>query len=216
MFATAEGQRQTGEKTWSMRVWETGLGSSFRRWVTAKAVAVAASRMSARIVGAFRIGPRLYAAHSGRQPDDERSQTDPDADGDHVGRLRHVEQLDAAEREHAGEPEPERVLRDLERVAAGDPDAGDRAEQEPRHRMQVDVALDEMADAGDPEQGSGVEDVRADDLRHGERVDHHHHETEEGSAADGGQADDEPEDRADQHGPDLVLPSQHERRVARL
>ena len=49
--------------------------------------------------------------------------------------------------------------------AARDPDAGDRAEQQPRRRVQVDVALHEVADAADPEQRGGVEDVGADDLR---------------------------------------------------
>src|SRR3954451_7233205 len=65
MFATAESQRQTGEKTLSMRVWEIGLGSSLRRCVTAKAVAVTTSSSRARTVGAFRfIGARLYAVHA--------------------------------------------------------------------------------------------------------------------------------------------------------
>src|SRR6185312_4984604 len=63
MFATAESQRQTGEKTLSMRVCEIGLGSSLRCCVTTKAVAVTTSSSRARIVGAFLfIGARLYAA----------------------------------------------------------------------------------------------------------------------------------------------------------
>src|SRR6185437_8798911 len=78
--ATAEAQRQTGEKTLSMRVWEIGLGSSLRRCVTTKAVAVTTSSSRARIVGAFLfIGARLYAAHTGGRPDDERGQPDAPA-----------------------------------------------------------------------------------------------------------------------------------------
>jgi hypothetical protein len=113
MLATLEGQRQTGEKTESTRVLEIGLGSSLRRCVTANAVAVRTSSSRARIVGAFLfIGARLYAAHTGRQPHDERREQDAEPDRDHVAGGRHVQELHAAEREHAGETEPERVLRD--------------------------------------------------------------------------------------------------------
>ena len=50
---------------------------------------------------------------------------EPDAepDRDHVARRRHVQELDAAEREHTGETEPQRVLRDLQREPARDPDS---------------------------------------------------------------------------------------------
>ena len=66
------------------------------------------------MVGAFRlIGARLYAAHTDHQPDHERSQPDAEADSDHVARRRHVQQLDPAEREHTGETESQRVLRNL-------------------------------------------------------------------------------------------------------
>jgi len=53
MWATFVGQPHTGEKALLTRVCEIGLGSSFSRCVTAKAVAVATSKTSARIVGAF-------------------------------------------------------------------------------------------------------------------------------------------------------------------
>src|SRR5437879_1202686 len=112
MFAAFVAQRHTGENTSDTRVWEIGLGSSFRRCVTANAVAVATMSRSARIVGALRfIGARLYAAHAGGQPNDERCQSKTQADGDHVARGRHVQKLDAAERQYAGEAESERIPR---------------------------------------------------------------------------------------------------------
>ena len=78
------------------------------------------------------------------------------------------------------------------------------------------LPCDEMAEAGDPQQRGGVEDVRADDPRDRQRIDHHHHETEERAAADGREADDEAEDGADDDCADLVLALQDERRFARL
>ena len=78
--------------------------------------------------------------------------------------------------------------------------------------MEVDIALHEMAEAGDPEQCGCVEDVRPDDPRDREGIDHHHDETEEGAAADGRESDDEAEDGADHDGADLVLAPQDERR----
>jgi hypothetical protein len=53
----------------------------------------------------------------------------------------------------------------VQRVATGDPDARDRAEQEPSDRMQVDVALDEVPEPCDLQQRGGVENVRSDDAR---------------------------------------------------
>src|SRR3954447_13515646 len=89
IVAALDAQRHAGEKTSETRVCEIGLGSSFRRCVTANAVAVATMSSSARIVGALRlIGARLYAAHAGRQPDDERGQHDAEANRDDVGRCR--------------------------------------------------------------------------------------------------------------------------------
>src|SRR6476646_4493704 len=102
-FATAESQRQTGEKTLSMRVCEIGRGSSLRRCVTTKAVAVTTSSSRARIVGAFFfIGARLYAVHTVGQPDGERGQPDPEPDRDHAAGGSLVQELHRAEREHAG------------------------------------------------------------------------------------------------------------------
>src|SRR6478672_12195153 len=107
MVAARDGQRHTGEKVSETRVCEIGLGSSFRRWVTANAVAVATMRTSARIVGALRlIGARLYAAHTRPQPDYERSQPNTEPDRDHIARRWNVQELDPAEQEHAREAEP--------------------------------------------------------------------------------------------------------------
>src|SRR5439155_19465287 len=92
MLAALDTQRHTGEKTSETRVWEIGLGSSFRRCVTANAVAVATMSRSARIVGALRlIGARLYAPHAGRQPDHECRQPDAEANRYDVARSGHVE-----------------------------------------------------------------------------------------------------------------------------
>src|SRR5439155_14890698 len=124
MLAARESHSQTGEKTLATRVCEIGLGSSFKRCVTAKAVAVATSKISARTVGALRLtAARLYA-----QPNEERGEAEPDPDGDDVARLRHVEQLDPAQGEHAREAEPKGVLRQLKREAACHPDPGHRPE----------------------------------------------------------------------------------------
>src|SRR3954470_20260329 len=102
MCAARVAQRQTGEKTLSTRVCEIGLGSSFRRCVTARAVAVATSKSSTSTVGAFRFtGSRFY-----EHPNGERRETEPESDRDHISRLRDVEQLDPAQRQHSGEPEP--------------------------------------------------------------------------------------------------------------
>ena len=67
---------------------------------------------------------------------------------------------------------------------AADQDAGDRAEQEPAHGPEGDVAGDDVAEAGDPEQRGGVHDVGADDLRHRQREEEHHRQPEERAAAD--------------------------------
>src|SRR6266498_3744552 len=134
MFAACEAHSHTGENTSSTRVCEIGLGSSFRRCVTAKAVAVATSKARARIVGAFRLkAARLYAADTPPQPHQESDEPEPEPDRDHVARLGNVEQLDPAECEHTGEREPERGLREPHREAARDPDSRHGAEQKPPH-----------------------------------------------------------------------------------
>src|SRR6266536_936068 len=151
MFAACETHSQTGEKSLSTCVCEIGLGSSFRRCVTTKAVAVAVSKTSTRTVGAFRLtDARFYVAATDRQPHEERNETEAKPDGDHVARVRHVDQLDPAQRENAGEPEPQCGLRESQREAARDPDTGHRPKQQPRHRVQIDVALHQVADARDP------------------------------------------------------------------
>src|SRR5881394_553386 len=212
MCAALVAQLQTGEKVLSTCVCEIGLGSSFRCCVTTKAVAVASSKISTSTVGAVLFTPsRFY-----EEPNGERGETETDADCDHVARRGHVQQLDPAQREHAGETEPESVLGKVERVPAREPDARDRAEQEPPHRVEVDVALHEVADARDPEQGSRVEDVGADDPRDRQRVDHHHHEPEERPAADGRQPDDVAENGAEDHCAHLVLSLHHEAGLAGL
>src|SRR2546423_3272775 len=101
--AACDSHSQTGEKTLATRVCEIGLGSSFKRCVTAKAVAVAISKTSARTVGALRLtAARLFA-----QPNSERDEAQPEGYGDDVARLRHVEQLDPAQREQAREAQAE-------------------------------------------------------------------------------------------------------------
>src|SRR5438874_6997657 len=95
IVAACDSHSQTGEKTLATRVCEIGLGSSFKRCVTAKAVAVAASKTSARTVGALRLtAARLYA-----EPNEERGEAQPDPDRDDIARAGPVEQLDPAQRE---------------------------------------------------------------------------------------------------------------------
>ena len=120
--------------------------------------------------------------------------------------VRHLHQLQPADREHVGERQPQPGLRDPDRVVAADQDAGDRADQEPADRVQVDVAGDEVAEAGDVEERGRVEDVRADDLVGAEREDEQHRQPEERPAADRGQADDEAADDADRDRGDAVAP----------
>ena len=127
-----------------------------------------------------------------------------------------VQQLDPAQHQHRGEPEPQHAVGHVRRELAREQHAGDRAGQQPHHRPQVDVAGDEVAEAGDPEQRRRVEDVGADDLRQREREDEHHHEPEEGAAADRGQADDEAAGRAEREGDQLVAALEDERRVVGL
>src|SRR5437763_5501618 len=104
IVAACDSHSQTGEKTLATRVCEIGLGSSFKRCVTAKAVAVAASKTSARTVGALRLtAARLYA-----EPNEERGEAQPDPDRDDIARLRHVEQLDSAQRENTRQAESKR------------------------------------------------------------------------------------------------------------
>ena len=91
-------------------------------------------------------------------------------------------ELDPRKRERRREPEPQHTVRQLHRDVAPEQHAGDRAHEQPTHRVQVDVPGDEMAGPRDPEQRGRVEDVRAHDLRRREREDEQHHEAEEGAA----------------------------------
>src|SRR2546423_8129527 len=105
--AACDSHSQTGEKTLATRVCEIGLGSSFKRCVTAKAVAVTVSKTSARTVGALRFtAARLYD-----EPKGERREAHSEADGDHVARLRDIEQLDPAQRQYTRQAHPEGGLR---------------------------------------------------------------------------------------------------------
>jgi hypothetical protein len=73
-----------------------------------------------------------------------------------------------------------------------------------------------VAEAGDPEQCCGVEDVGADDLGQRQREDEHHDQPEERAAADRGQADDEAADGADRERDEAVAAGEQERCVVRL
>jgi len=74
-----------------------------------------------------------------------------------------------------------RALRNPDRHLASQEHAGNRADEEPPHRVRVDVAVQEMAHPGDPEKRGRVEDVRADDLLGRQREQEQHREPEERS-----------------------------------
>ena len=61
------------------------------------------------------------------------------------------------------EGDPQRALRHADREVRADQHAGNRPDEEPGHRVQVDVPVQQMAGAGDPEQQRGVQHVGADD-----------------------------------------------------
>jgi hypothetical protein len=103
--------------------------------------------------------------------------------------VRDLEEPDAARSEHRGERDSKRALGHADRDPAPGDDPGDRTEQQPAHSGEVDVPVDEVADAGHPEEQGGVEDVRADDLHGGQRKHGQHHEREERAAADRDEAD---------------------------
>ena len=64
----------------------------------------------------------------------------------------------------------QRALGHRDREVRADQHARDRADEQPGHRVQVDVAVQQVARAGDPEQHRRVEHVGADDLRRGQRI----------------------------------------------
>src|SRR5436190_16468470 len=114
-----------------------------------------------RTGGQFRDGAGALVEASGRRSarphepcsDAEGRQSDgSDAEtaGDDPVRRRDLEQLQSAEREDEGEAETQRVVGDLHRELARDQNPGNRAEQQPCHRVEVDVALNEVAEPCHP------------------------------------------------------------------
>ena len=69
----------------------------------------------------------------------------------------------------------------------------DRPDEQPAHRVQIDVAMDEVTRAGDPEQQRGMQEVGADHARGREREEEQEREPEERARADRREADDEAE-----------------------
>src|SRR4029453_4380891 len=67
---------------------------------------------------------------------------------------------DPARPEHGAKPDSERAFRNADRQLAREQDAGDRSEQQPAHRAEVDVPVNEVADARNPERRGRAEDVR--------------------------------------------------------
>src|SRR5438105_4352971 len=119
-------------------------------------------------------------------------------------RLRHASDLHAGEDERRGERGPERSVGEPDAELASDQHTGDRPDEEPRHRVEVDRAEREVAESGDPEQRGGVEDVGPHDPARRERVDEQHHEPEERPATDRREADDKAAEEAEPEGDRLV------------
>ena len=122
--------------------------------------------------------------------------------------MRHVEKLQPAEGERDGDRETQSTLGQPDADLTPDEDARDRSDEQPPDRSHVDVARHEMAEAGDPEEGSGVEDVRADDEPRGQGEREQHRETEERAAPDRREPDDEAADRSDRDRDDPIPPGQ--------
>ncbi len=74
-----------------------------------------------------------------------------------------LDELDPREHQHERERDPQRAIRHPDRELRAEQHARDRADEQPRHRVQVDVAVEQVAGAGDPEQQRGVQHVGADD-----------------------------------------------------
>src|SRR5437762_3177114 len=106
--------------------------------------ATAASVEAADRRGARACEPRSDA--EGHQSDG----SDAETAGDDPVRRRNLEQLQSAEREDEGEAETQRVVGDLHRELARDQNPGNRAEPQPCHRVEVDVALNEVAEPCHP------------------------------------------------------------------
>src|SRR4029453_10990130 len=124
-------ESESGATTLSTLVREIGLFSSFRFSVTANAAAVQPRRASTTTVGRLRpkrvtslvgassrFGPRPppktraeAQAREGRPREDRPRR-------DHVVRTGEVDQLDAAQHQHGGEPESQRPVGNLQRELA--------------------------------------------------------------------------------------------------
>src|SRR5437588_10735150 len=151
----------------------SGLFVSFRRSVIAKAAAVAASRPTMTAVERIRCkAASVYARdrddpHTVAQPHGPRHQQ---GDDDEAGRPAEpavavrLDELRARGEEHEREHEPQRPVAEMDRDLAAGEDARDGADEQPSQGVRVDVAGDEMPEAGDPEEAGGGEDVGADDL----------------------------------------------------
>src|SRR5262249_29947436 len=133
-------ESESGATTLSTLVREIGLRSSFSPSVTANAAAVQPRRASTTTVGRMRatggktlVGTgRGFWAWSSTQVGDECPCRKAEPGGDRSGRDRvvgagEIDQLDAAQHQHGGEPEPQRVVGHLEREEARDQAARDRA-----------------------------------------------------------------------------------------
>jgi hypothetical protein len=148
------------------------------------------------------------------EPGSDPTKHEDDGHENRVGR--ELDQPNAAREEHRSEPDPERGFRDTNGQLAREEHAGDRAEQQPAHRVQVDVPVNEVADARDPEQRRRVENVRTHDFGRRQWEHEQHHETEERAASDRCQTDEEPAARSEGDTDHAVTVREQERRVRRL
>ena len=76
--------------------------------------------------------------------------------------------------------------------------------------MKIDIACDEMPEAGHPKKGRRVEDVRADDFGRAEREDDQHRQAEEDTTAYRREAYDEAAAEPDQNRRDAIASRQDE------
>jgi hypothetical protein len=190
--------------------------SVFAPSLTANAPAVAPRRATQKAVESSRATPRQFyvaAEQLAPRPGEERSHEEPEPDLEDEVRLGYSDDLDTGQDEDRAEGDAERALGHLDRHLCAEQHARDRPDQEPRHRVRVDVAVEEVRDARDPEQSRGVEHVGADDLRRRQWVEEQHREPEERPRADRCQADDEAAAGADQDRDHLVARRKEERSV---
>src|SRR5256885_1222058 len=131
--ACESSQRQTGENALCTKDSWIGVGCSFNRSVSANATAVATRTASTTITAAWRRTPTIVPLferprrrHAVREPDGdappcERKGAETEAGRDHIAGVRQVEELYAAQREHARETEAQGVLRQPHGEAACKP-----------------------------------------------------------------------------------------------